>query len=73
MADSSEGNADDEALEFDASAGHAYVIVVDGWDDATSDFSLTRHVGLGRETAAVLFSSFASRADFVSLTADGHQ
>ncbi|MBI4951109.1 MAG: peptidoglycan DD-metalloendopeptidase family protein [Myxococcales bacterium] len=38
----SDGSASsDEAATFAAVAGHTYVIVVDGWQGATSDFTLT--------------------------------
>jgi MYXO-CTERM domain-containing protein len=41
VAASSEGNTGDESLQFDAVAGHSYVIAIDGWDGATSSFALT--------------------------------
>jgi MYXO-CTERM domain-containing protein len=36
--DNSETEA--ESLSFDATAGHSYTVVVDGWEDAQSDFHL---------------------------------
>lgn len=37
---SGNGNASPEHLEFQATAGVTYMVVVDGWDGATSDFTL---------------------------------
>jgi hypothetical protein len=41
VAASSEGDASDEALAFDATAGVEVVIVVDGWEGAVSGFTLS--------------------------------
>jgi hypothetical protein len=40
LAHSENGETNDESLTFDATADHIYVIVVDGWEGATSDFQL---------------------------------
>ena len=40
LASSSESESEDETLTFDAVAGAAYVVVIDGFEGAVSDFSL---------------------------------
>lgn len=40
-ASSTNPDASDEGLSFSATGGHVYTIVVDGWEDAISNFTLT--------------------------------